>query len=51
MRVKSMDGAYRLIAVAGMCREEDRQRAWEAGFAERLVNPVRLEKPKGVLVT
>ena len=49
LRAKHPDSAFRLIAVTGWGQEEDRQRAWEAGFDEHLVKPVGVRDLKAAL--
>jgi CheY-like chemotaxis protein len=41
---------FRLIAVTGWGKEEDRQRVREAGFDEHLVKPVSVAELKAVAV-
>lgn len=42
-RLPGMPAGLRLVAVSGFGQKDDRQRSLEAGFADHLIKPVRLE--------
>jgi CheY-like chemotaxis protein len=49
LRANHPDRALRIIAVSGLGRDEDRQRAREAGFDQQLVKPVGVAQLKAIL--
>jgi signal transduction histidine kinase len=51
LRADYPDRAFRLIAMTGWGRDEDRQRAREAGFDQYLVKPVGVAELKNILAS